>query len=75
MVGDRAIYVHVQDVGAPRWAAQIALGAGTPPLAAIFAALDALPQRLLLCFEFGGEPDPDGRIRQAIQFRRAHAYV
>jgi sugar phosphate isomerase/epimerase len=69
-VGDRAIYVHVKDVGAPPSAAQIALGAGKSPLADIFTALDALPQRLLLCFEFGGEPDPDGRIRQALQFRR-----
>lgn len=71
-IGDRAIYVHVKDVGAPPSAAAIALGAGTLPLAEIFAALDRLPQRLLLCFEFGGEQDPDGRIRQALQFRRDH---
>lgn len=69
-IGDRAIYVHVKDVDAPPDASHIALGAGTLPLVDIFTALDKLPQRLLLCFEFGGEQDPDGRIRQALQFRR-----
>src|SRR5690606_1100780 len=69
-IGDRAIYVHVKDVDVPPNAAHIALGAGTLPLIDIFAALDQLPQRLLLCFEFAGEQDADGRIRQALQFRR-----
>ena len=33
-----------------------------------FAALDALPQRIIYCFEFPGGDDPDDRIRRGLAF-------
>jgi sugar phosphate isomerase/epimerase len=70
-VGDRAIYVHVKDSSGGANGAPVGLGEGVLPLGDIFDALDALPQRLLLCFEFPGGDDPDGRIRHALAVLRA----
>lgn len=67
-IGDRAIYVHVKDYAGSPDAEQPALGEGVLPLAEIFAALDALPQRIIYCFEFAGGDDPDGRIRRALDY-------
>lgn len=64
-IGNKAIYVHVKDAANPPTDAPLALGEGALPLAEIFAALDRLPQRILLCFEFPGGDDPDQRIRNA----------
>ncbi len=46
------------------------LGGGALPLPAILDALDRLPQRLLLCFEFGGGADPDEHIRRSLTYLR-----
>lgn len=71
-IGDRAIYAHIKDsTGGPN-GAPVGLGEGVLPLTEIFAALAALPQRLLLCFEFPGGDDPDGRIRRAVEVMRQH---
>lgn len=67
-VGDRAIYVHVKDYAGSPDAEAPELGNGVLPLEEIFAALDALPQRVIYCFEFGGGDDPDGRIRRALSY-------
>jgi sugar phosphate isomerase/epimerase len=70
-IGEKAIYVHVKDAGSPP-AAPVALGEGVLPLAQIFAAIDQLPQRILLCFEFPGGDDPDQRIKNALAL--THTY-
>ncbi|MEX1018941.1 MAG: sugar phosphate isomerase/epimerase family protein [Litorilinea sp.] len=67
-IGDRAIYVHLKDYAGKPDGATVALGQGDAPLREILAALAALPQNLLYCFEFGGGEDPDTRIRQAQTF-------
>jgi sugar phosphate isomerase/epimerase len=64
-IGDKAIYVHVKDYGGSPTAAPVLFGKGVLPLGDIFAALDQLPQRIILCFEFAGGPDPDQHIRDA----------
>lgn len=69
-VGDRAVYVHVKDYAGSPDAEAPELGNGVLPLEEIFAALDALPQRVIYCFEFGGGDDPDGRIRRAKGYLR-----
>ncbi len=70
-IGDRAIYAHVKDSTGGANGAPVGLGEGVLPLNEILDALDALPQRLLLCFEFPGGDDPDGRIRHAVAVLRA----
>ena len=71
-VGNRAIYVHVKDYAGSPDAPAVALGEGVLPLPGIFAALDALPQRIIYCFEFSGGSDPDGRIQNALAYLRQH---
>jgi sugar phosphate isomerase/epimerase len=70
-IGEKAIYVHVKDAGSPA-AVPVALGEGVLPLAQIFTAIDRLPQRILLCFEFPGGDDPDQRIKSAQSLMRAY---
>ncbi|MCC6455554.1 MAG: sugar phosphate isomerase/epimerase [Caldilineaceae bacterium] len=70
-IGEKAIYVHVKDAGSPA-TAPLALGEGVLPLAQIFAAIDQLPQRILLCFEFPGGDDPDQHIQNAQSLMRAY---
>ena len=72
--GDRAISAHVKDQGATAPWTSAPLGGGELHLARIFPALDALPQRLIYCFEFRGEGDPDGRIVQSIAYLRERAW-
>ena len=63
-IGHKAIYSHIKDYGgAPD--ATVRFGEGVLPLADIFAAFDALPQRIIYCFEFGGGADPDQHIQDA----------
>jgi sugar phosphate isomerase/epimerase len=64
-IGDKAIYVHVKDYGGSPTAGPVYFGKGVLPLADIFAAIDQLPQRVILCFEFAGGPDPDQHIKDA----------
>lgn len=68
--GARAVSAHLKDQsGPPDWVSH-PLGAGDMPLPEIMAALDALPQRLIYCFEFQGGGDPDARIAQSIAYLR-----
>lgn len=64
-IGDKAIYVHVKDYGGSPDAGPVRFGSGVLPFADIFAELDKLPQRIILCFEFSGGPDPDQHIKDA----------
>lgn len=64
-IGDKAIYVHVKDYGGSPDAPPVYFGKGVLPLAEIFAALDRLPQRVILCFEFAGGDAPDQQIQDA----------
>ena len=34
-------------------------------------ALDALPQKIVYCFEFPGGDDPDDRIKRAMNFMKS----
>ena len=67
-IGDRAAYVHVKDPGDGGTSVP---GEGDLPITEIFAALDALPQRIIYCFEFPGGDDPDDRIRRGLAFMRS----
>jgi sugar phosphate isomerase/epimerase len=71
-IGDKAIYSHIKDFAGPGGGAAVGLGEGVSPLADIFAALNRLPQRIILCFEFTGGSDPDARIRASLAVLRAH---
>ena len=67
-IGDRADYVHVKD---PAEGGTSVPGEGDLPMKEIFAALDALPQRIIYCFEFPGGDAPDDRIRRGLAFMRS----
>lgn len=69
-VGSRAISAHLKDQTANPADAPVPLGAGVLPLPEILAALDALPQPLLYCFEFGGGSDPEAAITRSIAYLR-----
>jgi sugar phosphate isomerase/epimerase len=69
-IGHRAIYVHVKDYSGTPSGPSVGLGEGILPLPEIVAALNALPQRIILCFEFGGGSDPDARIHSALALMR-----
>lgn len=69
-VGHRAVSAHIKDKTATPGDPPTALGLGVLPLGKIMAELDALPQRILYCFEFRGGGDPEDRIRQSLNFLR-----
>jgi sugar phosphate isomerase/epimerase len=69
-IGHKAIYVHVKDYGGSPTVGPVHFGKGVLPLAEIFAAINQLPQRVLLCFEFAGGPDPDQHVRDALALTR-----
>ena len=74
-LGARAVSAHLKDQdGPPDWESR-PLGGGTLPLGAIMAALEALPQRLLYCFEFRGGGDPEGRILASLAYLRERRWV
>jgi len=70
-VGQRAVSAHLKDQTAAAHDPPTYLGGGTLQLGAILDELDRLPQRILLCFEFPGGGDPEGRIRQSLAYLRA----
>jgi len=67
-IGHRAAYVHVKD---PSEGGTSVPGEGDLPMKEIFAALDALPQKIIYCFEFPGGNDPDDRIKRASAFMKS----
>ncbi len=70
-IGDRAIYAHIKDFAGAVGGPATGLGEGVLALAPIFAALNRLPQRVILCFEFPGGDDPDARIDASLAVLRA----
>lgn len=64
---DRIVYVHAKDVS-DQTPGAFALGEGNMPLRDIFGALDALPQDVIYCFEFGGGGEPDARLTRSVAF-------
>lgn len=73
-LGARAVSAHLKDQdGAPDFVSH-PLGGGMLPLGAIMAGLEALPQRLIYCFEFRGGGDPDGRIASSLAYVRERAW-
>lgn len=62
-IGSRVAYVHVKD---PTPDGVTVPGEGSLPMVDIFAALDALPQEIIYCFEFPGRDDPEGRIKRGV---------
>jgi len=66
-IGDRVTYVHVKD---PSEGGTSVPGEGDLPMKEIFAALDALPQKIIYCFEFPGGNDPDDRIKRGLAFMK-----
>lgn len=65
-LADRIVYSHLKDQTGNPGDAPAVLGAGELPLGDIFDVLDALPQKILYCFEFRGGDDPVARIEQAL---------
>jgi len=70
-VGSRATSAHLKDQGGPPEQESTYLGGGSLPLPAILDALDALPQRIIYCFEFGGGANPDDRVARSIDYLHA----
>ncbi len=69
--GNRAVYAHLKDKVSPTAESATCLGGGTLPVRAMVEALNALPQALIYCFEFGGGGEPEALIEQSIAFLRA----
>ncbi len=65
-------YVHAKDAVrvADGWHATF-LGEGGLPLKEILAALDATGKSVPFCLEFPGGEDPEGAIRQSLEFLKA----
>jgi len=70
-VGSRAVSAHLKDADDNPEHGSMALGDASLPLAAIMAALDRLPQRLLYIFEFSGGDNPDDWITRSIAYLNA----
>ncbi|HCK10299.1 sugar phosphate isomerase/epimerase [bacterium] len=69
-IGHRAAYVHVKD---PREGGTSVPGEGDLDMKRIFAALDALPHKIVYCFEFPGGDEPDDRITRGLEFMRSRS--
>ena len=74
-LGSRAISAHLKDQDGPPDFGSHPLGGGTLPLGAIMAELEALPQRLIYCFEFRGGGDPDARIATSLAYLRERRWA
>jgi sugar phosphate isomerase/epimerase len=72
-VGSRASSAHLKDVADDSDDRLTYLGGGQLPMDRIMDALDALPQKILYCFEFRGGGDPEGRIEKSIAYLQARA--
>lgn len=70
VLGARAVSTHLKDQSAVPGEPATYLGGGTLPLPAIMAELDALPQRLIHCFEFRGGKDAEERITRSLEYLR-----
>src|SRR5690606_33526742 len=59
VIGGRAVYAHLKDKIGIQSDETTHLGGGDMPMREIMAALEALPQRIIYCFEFAGGGEPD----------------
>jgi len=66
-LGARAVSAHLKDQPTDLEQPPIYLGGGDQDLEAIFTAFEALPQRILYCFEFGGDNIETG-IQRSIAY-------
>ena len=69
-VGERAIYAHLKDKLGSKSDATTYLGGGDMRMQEIMTALEALPQRIIYCFEFAGGGEPDTRIEKSLAYLR-----
>lgn len=69
-VGGRAVYAHLKDKLGSQSDATTYLGGGDMPMREIVTALEALPQRIIYCFEFTGGGEPDARIEKSLAYLR-----
>jgi sugar phosphate isomerase/epimerase len=67
-VGGRAIYAHLKDKLGGKSDATTHLGGGDMPMHEIMTALEALPQRIIYCFEFAGGGEADARIQKSLAY-------
>jgi sugar phosphate isomerase/epimerase len=67
-VGERAIYAHLKDKLGSKSDATTHLGGGDMPMREIMTALEALPQRIIYCFEFAGGGEADTRIEKSLAY-------
>lgn len=67
-LGDKIVSVHLKDRSGVSGEPPLPLGEGVMPLGSIFAALSALPQRVICCFEFRGGEDPEAAIGTSLDY-------
>lgn len=68
-LGPRIRYTHLKDVkDTPEGKRSTVLGKGSLPYRDILTALDAAGPDFPLCFEFGGEGNPEDSLRQGIAY-------
>ena len=67
-LGERVVYAHLKDKPDAAGMATTYLGNGALPMAAIIAALEALPQPILYCFEFDGDGEAESRIAKSLAY-------
>lgn len=72
--GDRAVYAHLKDKAGDRSDATTYLGGGTLPMREIIAALNALPQPIIYCFEFVGDGEAEERIKKSVDYLRSFSH-
>ncbi len=69
LLGQWLIYAHLKDARqTPEGIKSTHLGNGIIPMRDILAAIDATGRSFPLCFEFGGEGDPEGVITKSLAY-------
>jgi len=67
-LGNRVVYAHLKDKAGDKSDDTTYLGGGQSPMHDIVAALNALPQPILYCFEFVGGGEPDERVKKSLAY-------
>ena len=70
VLGERVVYAHLKDNAGEKSDDTTYLGGGQSPMREIMTALNALPQRVIYCFEFVGGGEPDARIAKSLAYLR-----
>lgn len=71
LFGDRVIYAHLKDKAGDKSDDTTYLGGGSSPMGDIVAALNALPQPVIYCFEFVGGGEPAERIAKSVAYLKS----